>query len=274
MNTIVIQFIGLLMFTGHGGVARTARHQITNPAYYAVADGRSALSQRYAQGDPYQVTVIAPKVPAGVDAHTAMVLWKGTPLSVSGWQVNPLGSLSSGWSYIVLSHDSVEFVSDTANPSIGPKLSNVAIPKVQRDDGQVFLQTAYMAPSYADTAAVFNMRSGTLNSCAAGTRIDTTLTLKVQTKLTIKAGNKSLVLPATAQVAIANVPWTYADKPNNYQQTGMDHSMTYCALLGGDCSMTHPVVTNGCAYFVPPPAAKHTEKTQGSDFACSNTQWP
>jgi hypothetical protein len=273
MSSITIQFIGLLLFTGRMvSVMPTERAQPVNSDLHSVAYRPMAtIKITPLQTQRYEVTVLAPTVThKGVQTHQTMILFKGTPIAVSrGWQVQ--GPLNSGWSYIQLSNAArVEFVVDTANSAVTP-LTRVSLPKLGGT-----LKPAYMGPSYAETSAVFTIRDGTLATCNGGdsTRIDTTLRLNVRNSLTIKSGANNIVLPATAQVAIANVPLDYADHPTTFSEAGTTaHSIAYCDMIGVTaCTLSHPQVATACPYFVRGPGI--SGKTAGTDFACSNSQWP
>lgn len=233
MSTIVVHFIGLIMFTADGGGGT---------------------------GKPYTVTAIAPIVSACIDTHTTMILFKDAT-SVTGWTA---GSTVSGWSYVTLSGPTrVEFVAEGTNGDV-TALTSVSLPHV----GGTTLKADFKEP-YSGAQAVFTITKGTLAACG-GKRVDTNLSLNVDDgkTLTIKSGANSIVLPRTATVAIVNLPFTLINDPASYKSIGMAHNTMYCAMTNRlTCSLTRPTVSPCDTVIIP-------ETLLGTDFFCSNSQWP
>ena len=234
MTTMIIQFIGLILFTG-------------------------------------KITAIAPAIPSGsgVESHTTMILYKCPPAdpgcvtSVTGWTAKT----TAGWSYVELSGGmQLEILSGTVNGPVNA-LSSLGLPK----PGGKALKPAYQPPSYSGANAVFKIKEGTLAACTSGTRADTWLTLNVK-QLTIqtKTGDHSIVFKPDATVAIVNVPLGMLNDPM-WTPTGSPHTDVYCIMTGQSAGCTLGATTGGTC---PHLSVISSESMLSTDFACSNSQWP
>jgi hypothetical protein len=119
-------------------------------------------------------------------------------------------------------------------------------------------------------------------------RIDTTLTLRADSQVTITAGVKSITLYAGRRYYVMNAPLRYV---TNHDATvhGASHIQVYCAMTGANPMQCQNLVTRleagegtspcGADFRIrnnsdPNPSPIVNPLNQIIDFACSNSQWP
>ncbi|HEY2324215.1 MAG TPA: hypothetical protein VGJ82_15255 [Thermoanaerobaculia bacterium] len=218
--------------------------------------------------------------------HTAMIMYRtGDYISSKGWKGAPLHR--DGLQYVPLNHgDLVSF--DTGGATNPPVDFPKALPHhpARARTSQLDLLPSY-SPDDRSHATVVSIPAGTLSVCEDNHRSDTTITMNARGSFVIKvkteSGTKTLKLKSGAEVAIVNVPLSYAETPADHHQN-TNHYMEYCVMAGLPTDRSHCPPPSympsapACAWqgrdmLVAQANAGHSmSQTAGAD--CSNTQWP
>jgi hypothetical protein len=275
----IIHFSGICEITSHSNIEATA-----------FAATSVALHQSW-------VTVTLPSMPAGVESHTAAVIFASS-ISNNGWLPQPLPKIPS-LKYVLLGGSEsltiqTSGVASISGPSDLPHFSD------NRVTNRRFLYPGEVG--YPPPVATIRLSNGVLTGCAVqgSARVDSELTLNTTSPFTISSGTKRLTFPPNAQVTIANLPsWMLL----NVQQpaTSASHWLAYCAMLTPHCTQQPPQIwpARACQsslnlqFPMSAMAAMHlhsaanasrwsahitprgtVSKNSGFGFECSNNQFP
>jgi len=171
-----------------------------------------------------------------IEPHQAFLIFKDQDLQdVKGWEVM---RLEDGYLAIPLHGEHLTLAGNSSNP---PVTGNVNLGHITDPANPIPLRPEYRPPAYSDAAAVFEMPTGTLRTCAKtpgdpNTRIDVELDLTNDGSFTFRSGDKTLTVRGDAIVVAANAPFAYLKDPKTYHNEMVAHNEAYCRMLtSGQC---------------------------------------
>jgi hypothetical protein len=302
-----VHFVGIIAF-----MPQASNQQLSAP-YKPVIVGHSQVEDqgvRLASLGPLPTISIQPSFNRGifavipqdfpadppVPAHTAMILYRASDYVASTGLNRVAVPRDGGLEYVVLSHgDMVTFNPGNAtNPAAA---FPTALPHHPAHSAinQLNLVSTYSANNRTHSSVV-SIPAGTVSVCQDNGRSDTTVALNTRGLLVINIqrnnGTSTLTLNSCAEVAILNVPLSYATTLTD-NDPDMNHYMEYCVMAGigtdaTDCPQpSYQTSAPACAWSgrdmlvlqanaVTPCSGKGGPalKCMGAMADCSNTQWP
>ena len=283
--TATVHFVGIIAFMPQPATtsARTAVHDDG----VRVASIRPSANAPISSPQSAVLAIIPQDFPEPIEKHTAMIMYRESDyVSSEGWKSESLHR--DGLKYVTLEDgDLVSF--DTGGATNPP----VAFPNALPHNPAARLRTNQLAllppydPDNRSEATVVSIPAGTLSVCEDNHRSDTTITMNASGSFVIKVGSKggtkTLRLKSGAEVAIVNVPLSFAEMPTDAHPSS-NHYLEYCVMAGLPADRSHcpppsylpsaPACPwQGRDMLVAEANAGHT-KSQAAGADCSNTQWP
>ncbi|HEX3108107.1 MAG TPA: hypothetical protein VHU41_03355 [Thermoanaerobaculia bacterium] len=236
-----------------------------------------------------------PHLNPAIPAHTAMILYRTSDYVGSAGLNRVPVPRDGGLEYVVLNHgDMVTF-----NPGHGTN-PTAAVPAALPHNpahsvtNQLNMVSAYGANDRTHSTVV-SIPAGTVSVCQDNGRSDTTVALNTTGSLVINikgsVGTSTLTLKSSAELAILNVPLSYATSLTD-NDPDMNHYLEYCVMAGVPTDAAHCPQPNYqtsapvCAWHgkdmlvlranavAPSGRMGSVNKTEGAMADCSNTQWP
>ena len=260
-------------------------------------DGHMQIVMPFLNG-PEPVKVASQKatsihdVEDGIEQHTAAILYRRADRrSISGWTESPVPSsdpnAANDYAWVKLDHERITVVplvlqkaatkKQSTRPASAGSHDMLGIPHIKAPN----LKAAFREP-FPGAVAVFDLPSGTTGSgCLYGYRVDTRLSLQNGGTITLRdASGRSLVLDGGAVFFVANVPtslFTGHSMPGT-----MEHVMAYALMSTSGGDLTGLPALDNCKLpplrpigAIPKNRPHDAQNWQaGTDFQCSNSQWP
>ena len=306
---VIIHFVGLCMFSNQVPNDDGLKVILPQVVYHdprIVTEGMpAAAATAHHIGEPVVSIPIGPQ--RHVEDHIAILAFKTSSYIMNtNWAApTPLPG-DPTYGYVKLDGDRIRIETGLPDPKTGIA-GNLKLPPLQTLCPTMATLAPGFQPPYAGAAAVVDLPQGTVNSCTAGMRVDTEVTLDVGGTFVISASTmrsrKEIRLRGNGavQLIVANIPASCLSAAgctpvDPTSIAGVSHAHAYYAMGTQSASCNASVQawylsapdgakpTGACVMTIPAAAGGSgmseigrlavPARTQATNFECSNTKWP